>query len=208
MFQKKSHLGFLVILSGLLFVAALISWPQASKASRVTDSPNESPNSFVRESAKLSLILKDLVQSHPSREVREDMDQAIRSGTLPIAYQEMSGAEAYDAFLAPVQTDRGIRLVLFTPKSFLEDSTTSRTYKQLVLYHEWIHALQHLQGHLLPNGIRSPVSQHVENEVEAYAAECELAKQLNASGEEKLCQSYNQKGKQGLRDILLEQLKH
>lgn len=163
-----------------------------------------------------SLVLKDLIQSHPHEVMREDLDRLITGGSVFLNFQDSvtSGQNALATVMYVNTPTHGTVLALNVSKRHLTDPHSAKLFKQLVIYHEWHHLRQQIEGtepRWLATGIKNPgqmsdgnVRIFFESEMKAYLPECELALKLDAVQLFPLYGAFAQGGVSGLRIQLAE----
>jgi hypothetical protein len=161
-----------------------------------------------------SLVLKDLVQNHPHREIREDLNQMIESGRVFLNFQEEIAGHNNIASVTWIKTPtHGTVLTFVFSPSGLTGNEHTREFKQLVIYHEYQHILQQLSrkypsalvannSRLDPNHLRL----FFEAESEAYEKESQLAIQLGWENHFEFCKTYKQHGLTAMRQQLAANL--
>ncbi len=144
------------------------------------------------------MVLHDLLSHHPHAEVRERFFPLIDSGRISLNFQEnVTGTDSL-AGIGWAEVDGVDRLVLSINPRLLISDTRSRREKELVLYHEWIHAKQQLEGRFPREPLRFAPQPLTEDdmrtifpmEVEAYAAECALAMEIDSANLNHVCRAY------------------
>ena len=94
--------------------------------------------------ARISLILKDLVETHPSPQISRDLNNLVTSGKVFLNFQPAMSPGAAATIMWVNTPSHGQVLTLVTPAEWLLDPTTSRELKQLVIFHEYQHLRQQL----------------------------------------------------------------
>ena len=170
----------------------------------------------VRPEARISLILKDLVETHPSPQISRDLNHLVTSGKVFLNFQPAMSPGAVATVMWVNTPSHGQVLTLVTPAEWLIDPTTSREMKQLVIFHEYQHIRQQLDQ-TVPRELafgantaaiaqmsETDLEQWFEAEYEAYAAESELAISLGWQKEFALCEIYASQGRAGLRRVMAD----
>ena len=96
-------------------------------------------------------LLRDLLENHPSPDVRGELQRWIKEKT--IAYSISADAITHQMSVILYAVDGKLSPVLvINPKWFLNsisgDEKRDRHYKELVLYHEYIHLRDHFRGEI------------------------------------------------------------
>lgn len=173
MVMKKDILIFLVLITGLLSPC-----DQACKNQpKVSVIPQ---TELTKTEVRAQMILKEIVQTHPSKEIREELDSLIQNGIILLCFR--SNIPAREMYFDPTA-----RALIINPEFLL---SVEQDYLYLVLAHEWEHVKDFLKGNLvyfsrvIPKdpGKREKLARSIwENEFRAIEAEWELAKQLRRS---------------------------
>jgi|GEM_PF-6862845 len=141
--------------------------------------------------SEASLIVKDLVQTHPHEAMRRHLDYLVSRGIIFLNFQDGIGGQNTLATVVYANTPtHGTVLALSISKKHLVDPATPKIFKQLVIFHEWHHLRQQLdrtKPEWLAMGVKDPgmmteemIRIFFEAEMEAYLPECELAVELDA----------------------------
>lgn len=171
-------------------------WGSGYAASRVKSAFSDQTKNLEREECEL--VLHDLLSHHPHTEVRERFFPLIDTGGISLNFQEnVTGTDSL-AGIGWAEVDGVDRLVLSINPRLLISDTRSRREKELVLYHEWIHAKQQLEGRFPREPLRFAPQPLTEDdmrtifpmEVEAYAAECALAMEIDSANLNHVCRAY------------------
>lgn len=159
--------------------------------------------------------LRILVQTHPHPDIRNDLNHLIESGEVWLNFQEdvLHDSRAVAAVMAiSIPGREGFTLTLSVRPSVLLDNSISLGYKQLVIYHEYIHVRQVREGRVSiaifiptrPERVTEAFyREHVPSELEAYERECQLAGNLGIVDQLNLCQEYAQDGRAALQRIVI-----
>lgn len=164
--------------------------------------------------AALSLMLKDLIVTHPDDSIRRDLFNLIDTVKVSLNFQDdLTFGSGALATVMWVDQPQGPTLVLSIASMQLMDTTQAREYKQLVIYHEYQHILQQMQGRC-PRELAtlqvatSPPTERmtrllIDAEVEAYEAEVKLAVRLDWQRHiPEFCRAYEQGQRRGLYRLL------
>lgn len=188
-----------------------------SPAPVVTAAPNVPLSAHVvadgaTENLRASIALKELIQTHPEKEIRVDLHQLLTSGQIYPNYQESlgSGGSAIATVLWVNLPGKGESLVFSFNRSGLLDPKLTTSYKQLVIYHEWTHVKQQRAG-TYPKSLtyasatdvmtsESSVRLTFEAEAEAYTAECGLAVRIKTVDEAPFCRTLVDRGEPAFRE--------
>lgn len=175
------------------------------------------PSPEAQEMAKYSLVLKELVQSHPMPEIHRDFNRMVENGEIILNFQPNVAGEHALATVIYVNTpSHGEVLVFSIDPAELNSPELSRAFKQLVIFHEYIHILQQKSGRWpkwLAIGLRArpdkpmnPKALRVffEAESQAYEQECLLAIQEGWVNKLNLAVAYARGGRSAMRLKLAE----
>jgi hypothetical protein len=214
--SSKSLALVLAAILGLLWVLSSRNTP-SSPPDKKTVASATAPKASADTNgwAQASLVLKDLIQTHPVEEIRTDMFRTIDSGQMAISFQEdLFEHTSAMASMGIVQMSRGLVPVLTVGYKQLMDPHLSKVFKQLVIYHEYQHFKQYKRGSvkatdLMPMSIDTKLSpddvrRWFASENEAYGLECQLAISLRATNEFELCKLYEQGGAKAVAKSLVE----
>lgn len=208
---------WLIVIALCAITITVISKKSAQGNDLVTATPSASADP-TRDWGKASLALEKLVKTHPHKDVRVKFNKLIEDNVVFLNFQEnlAMGGEGLATVTWIRTPTHGIVLTFSVGVSDLLGKRDSRTFKQLVLYHEYIHVDQQLSGRYpkrLAFGRRSdvPFSEkeiriHFASEVEAYEAECKLAIKIDAAHELDLCQAYASGGLRKMKILLAARL--
>lgn len=186
----------------------------AAKAQNATRLASDENDSIELRQSRASMILERLVKTHPSPKINTELKGMIERHEVFLNFEE-SMLESSHAF-ATIQfiktPTHGIILTLIVSANGLFDQAISDHFKQLVIYHEYIHVEQLRDGRipqhqLYARRIDVPVGTsemraifHMESE--AYTEECKLAVSLKWEHEFALCESYANGGPAVMRSFL------
>lgn len=157
--------------------------------------------------------IRDLIQTHPHPEIRGELSTLILNHEVGLNFDDLArdvGAMATVVYGKMEGSDKETIALNFS-LDHLFDAKTSRAFKQLVIYHEWIHIKQQrskrypdwlAKGRLpsTPEEVRT----FFEAESEAYVEECALAVALDQTDVLDVCSMYKQDGKRAMRKALAE----
>lgn len=147
-------------------------------------------------------VLRQLIIAHPSPEVYQDLNRLITNGDILLTYETLSETNVYGenavASFALVSIDGGATMpVLIIDVASLMDQYTPKEFKQLVIYHEYQHYRQYMEGRyperLFMAWTEDDTMTEAEavglyqSEVEAYELECSLANDLGWEEVFELC---------------------
>lgn len=170
----------------------------------------------VRPEARISLILKDLVETHPSPQISRDLNRIIVNGDIALNFQPAMSPGAVATIMWINTPSEGLMLTLVTPAEWLLDPSTSRRLKQLVIFHEYQHLRDQLDERVpreMAFGANEAAMAQLserqleiwfESEYRAYAAESELAISLGWQREFAFCEVYARSGRAGLRQAMAD----
>ena len=99
--------------------------------------------------------LRVLVQTHPAEEVRTQLNQWILDGRVWLNFQR-DAVNRYGSIAAATYVntpERGILLTLVVSPELLLDPQQSQAFRQLVIFHEYVHLRQQIQGTFPPEVI-------------------------------------------------------
>ncbi len=170
-----------------------------------------------RNWTEASLVLEKLVKTHPHEDVRVKLNRLVEDNVVFLNFQEGIGMGGEGlATVTYVRTPtHGTVLTLSIGLSELYNKATSKVYKQLVIYHEYIHIDQQLEkrypGLAITRRADIPFTEkeirlHFASEVEAYEGECKLAVKLDAAHEIDICQAYAEGGLRKMKILLAARL--
>lgn len=160
--------------------------------------------------------LHRLIDHHPRAQVRDRLPALIKSGIVVLNYEhELAGPGSISAILLVRFRELGDRIVLNVSDAYLLDESYSVKHKQCTVWHEYQHLDQLLTGRyplwtfrLTPREAELLTEELVElyynAEIEAYTAECELARELGNSQDSGICRAYDRAGVPGLRRAVAE----
>jgi len=161
--------------------------------------------------------LRVLVQNHPAEEVRVRLNAWIMDGRVWLNFQR-SALDRYDVIAAAMYVhtpDRGNLLTLVVSPELLLDPTQNQSFKQLVIFHEYVHIRQQIQGTFPPAILMTSfegrpsasfIRLWLQAEFEAYEEECQLAVRLNMSNAFEICRVFAESGRANLRRTVVATL--
>ncbi len=121
----------------------------ASEAARPADSAAGAGIPRQAEATAANRMLRDLIKNHPDEELRAELDRWIREGAVYLTEQLEGRPAEMVVGLVPVGADHK-PVVMMNPEWLTgtagRDATTDRRYKELVVYHEYIHLKDHFNG--------------------------------------------------------------
>ncbi|MBU1032865.1 hypothetical protein KJ937_02970 [Patescibacteria group bacterium] len=214
--KKKGRAPYKILVF-VLVVMSLYSYFAASASDKRVASKTVSST---RSEAKLSQeanpysVMKDLIQTHPHQEIRNDLNDLIIRGEIGLTFQQLKSAPNTQANVVYAQDPKNGERVLVLNYAIqdLLDSSLSRLYKQLVIYHEWIHIKQQREKRYpewlatIDRPVQYPadvVEILLKSEMEAYSAQCELAIKLDVFREFEFCRAYKTNGAEELSNVVL-----
>lgn len=219
--QKKKLQPWLVIflLAAIMCLLVAVRLHNATKmrgnaqALQPIESTQIQPDvkSFQKQAIEDWLVLKDLIQNHPHREIREDLYRLIDTQKVFVSFQDIGAKMQSVASVMYINTPtHGTALTLIIGRVEVLSSKITRRHKELVLYHEWIHLKQQLEQRepkwlalkrlLNASFTEEEISVFYKAEMEAYLAECKLAVSLNSQHELDFCDIYAKYGERALRE--------
>jgi hypothetical protein len=220
---RASYLFATLIALGV--AVAIISSRDASKQearahsshrTRPSDAGNGLSEEELETMSRAQEALRVLVLSHPSPEISQDLNRLITNHQVYLNFQDHAvGNEQNIAAARLIRTPQGLLLTLVISPSLLLDPDMSHEFKQLVVYHEYIHIRQQLnrtQPAWLLIGLRpdAATDEHlrifINAEMEAYEAECRLAEHIGATDAFELCRVYSELGVRAMRIAFTESL--
>jgi hypothetical protein len=155
--------------------------------------------------------LKRLVQTHPSPKISRDLNGMIERGDVFLNFQDdMMRTTRGVATVQYINTpSHGLVLTLMVSADALLDPNQTDAFKQLVIYHEYIHIEQQRDGRIPKRQLYArradvPLTEEemrfiFKAESEAYEEECRLAVELHMESAFGLCVSYAKEGALGMR---------
>lgn len=167
-----------------------------------------SPQQQAMDMQAHSLALKELVDSHPMPEISRDFNKMVTKGEVMLNFQKNPNASHTMAQVQWIRTPtHGVVLVFCIDPDELHRKDLSKEFKQLVIYHEYIHILQQRSGRF-PKGrqvlgkkingkmIINPwaIRTMFESESEAYEKESLLAMKQGWINELNFAQAYSMGG--------------
>ncbi len=167
-------------------------------------------------------LLHSFIAHHPRTEIRHDLDQLIKTGKVAINFQEgvFSNHMLATAYVTQVE-GHGLMPSLHLNPAYIADPNVDTRYKQLVIFHEYIHLDQMLRGRAplatfkpkLATKDGKPPSISAEDavtllraEIEAYQAECELGKEIGYTEEPEFCKTLVKDGEEAFRMHVVRRL--
>lgn len=229
MFTKKNIILLSIALAALMTLIVLSQPQQPTQPRNTTNvaTPSTSVDTEPRHEdlreirhADWTLVLRDLVLSHPHPDVREGFNQAVESGELNFVITddgEMLNDSSVAVFTVLPGQDgtvmRGMQIDIGT----VMNPAISAEFIQLVLLHEYQHYLQSLRPEarlelMMPKTDASieqespaDVRMLISNEMEAYTIECQFAVEQGWLWAFDVCQIYAQTGSSGLRRALVSE---
>ena len=159
-----------------------------------------------------SLYLKKIIETHPKKEIRQDLHAMIDTGTVFLNFESDIAAGGL-ATVFVIDINDQPKIVLNIDSNILMDPHISNSYRQLVLFHEFQHIKQILQKKYPIDSFRikegknpivspSEIANLYHAELEAYTAECSFAKEIKVTGQIEICSVYSKKGITGLKSYL------
>jgi len=153
--------------------------------------------------------LRVLVQTHPAPEISHDLNELVETRQVYLNLQDhVVGSDQNIASARYINTPQGVHLTLVVSPRLLLDPDISHEFKQLVIYHEYIHIRQQLTGSTpswLAIGVPpetltdDEIRIFIDAEMEAYVAECRLAERIHAIQSFELCVIYGNGGLSAMR---------
>src|SRR3990170_3254598 len=102
------------------------------------------PCSVLAQYKDASLYLKNVIESHPKKEIRQDLHAMIDKGTVFLNFESDIAAGGL-ATVFVIDINDQPKIVLHIDSNILMDPHISNSYRQLVLFHEFQHIKQILQ---------------------------------------------------------------
>lgn len=143
-----------------------------------------------------SLLLQKLVQSHPRREIREDLDSLLASNKVGTNYEAphlVKGMSGMAAVLTLNDKERGLVHVLSLDPLALQNPRRSVCYKQAVIFHEYWHLRQLFENRIPPRvfsleGVgptwtQADIEDFMESETEGYIREALFGREFGCLSE-------------------------
>lgn len=176
------------------------------------------PRTIVSEDP--SMILKDLLLSHPDREIREDMFRLIDERVLSLNLQDhgLGGGVTIALFMVLPIEGKGIRPLMNISLRAMHDPQTPKPLLQLIVLHEYVHYLQYREfvsqygeelaskefglHHLSDSLSDDVVRTWFAREIEAYDRECTFAVAQGWECFLDFCREYKKTGLTGLKRVL------
>ena len=226
--QEKSsqkNRGWLVI-SAIVVIASIsgfVIWKNWEKKESVPVTPasfltNKSvspvpPNSW-QKFETLEEALFFLIKDHPKKEVNTDLYEMIASKEILIqksSLSQMPGGSA--SFILSSKPGGGYQKI-FLITEMINDPQEHILFKQMVVYHEFLHVQQLIQGEMDPEDVMVNNTTHFftekkagrfwKNELAAYIKSCEFLVEYQAEAITDICISYKLGGEKALKDYLLK----
>jgi hypothetical protein len=156
------------------------------------------------------LLLIELIASHPHPEIQKDLPKLLKMRKLILRIGEAAQHSAANVRIEKINP-YGEVLVLRVWVNLLLSLKISKKFKQLILYHEWIHIKQYLEGRTPRWLISGRGSKHwtekeaqifFEGEIEATIAESKLAISMGVADEAVHYSAYRDGGEAELRRSL------
>lgn len=176
------------------------------------------PRTIVSEDP--SMILKDLMLSHPDREIREDMFRLIDERVLSLNLQDhgLGGGVTIALFMVLHIEGKGITPLMNISLRAMHDPQTPKPLLQLIVLHEYVHYLQYKEfvsqygeesasKEFGPLRVTDSLSDEVvrvwfKREIEAYDRECTFAVAQGWECFLDFCGEYKKTGLAGLKRVL------
>lgn len=167
-----------------------------------------------------SMILKDLVLSHPDREIREDMFRLIDERVLWLNLEDhgLGGGATIALFMVRSIEGKGSTPIMHISLQAMYDPQTPKQLLQLIVLHEYVHYLQYKEfvsqygeesasKEFGPLRVTDSLSDEVvrvwfKREVEAYDRECAFAVAQGWECFLDFCSDYKKTGLVGLKRAL------
>lgn len=167
-----------------------------------------------------SMILKDLMLSHPDREIREDMFRLIDERVLSLNLQDhgLGGGVTIALFMVLPIEGKGITPLMNISLRAMHDPQKPKQLLQLIVLHEYVHYLQYKKfvsqygeesaskefGPLRVTDSLSDEAVRVwfKREIEAYDRECTFAVAQGWECFLDFCGDYKKTGLAGLKRVL------
>ncbi|MFH1292277.1 MAG: hypothetical protein ABIH87_03700 [bacterium] len=195
--QSSWSISFFSALVSLILLGGVLWYHQnttGKKHEQVIRQNNADAKPIVQSKSKATnrraemMAVKELVLSHPSKEISQDLDRRIKMGKVILNFQSDQHRGATAAFYMMDIRGYGLSKIMFVNPHMILKKTQTREYIQLVLYHEYQHLLQLERGQIQlqdlarakPGTLKSPefVRRWFKMEMQAYTAECQLAQKL------------------------------
>ncbi len=162
-----------------------------------------------QDMARAQEALRVLIQTHPRIEISRDLNRLIEDEVVVLNFQDsLTGDLGLFASTMLLTTEDGSFLTLsVSPTLLLDESRHER--QQLVIYHEYIHLRQALDGTVpawtfTPRGAADITEEYLRYflaaEMEAYEAECDFADEIRSEETLQLCVVRDHLGRQAMRE--------
>lgn len=173
-------------------------------------------NPDLDEMARAQEALRVLVTTHPAREIREDLNRLIIEERVMLNFQDILTKNAGNfASTTLLSSGDHTYLTLAVSPTMLLDGSTSHDLQQMIIYHEYIHIRQALDG-TVPAWTFAPreaagiteeyIRYFLAAETEAYEAECLFANEIHSDITLEFCVVYDQHGRQAMREAFAQEL--
>lgn len=217
---RKKWLGWLVLAMVIAVTATVLLNRRSSLPEHAVLSGRPPTIEERSEFDQYAAIVKELVQSHPSPQIADTLNQLVERGVIFLSYSaEMHylGGAAACAALQLINIDgAGVRPVMEFSIPALVSRSDSKESKQLVIFHEFQHYRQLAEKRYPPESFYghredAPVSEATvaliyRSECEAYLAEAQFAQSVGWSSHNDFCQVYAAGGEQVLRLHIAQRL--
>lgn len=166
--------------------------------------------------ARLDAILNDLVQHHRSDEIRIGLKAAVSAGQVDLVVNPTTRS----SLLVMVTNDhlrQGTFAQITMQEEFLADPKYTRSFREIVLLHEWTHVKQirerrfrPLQVDLKPDGSCGLIGVNdlrgnFQDEAEAYETGCRYAIIVQTANQVPICRALRDYGIRGMLIAIAEE---
>lgn len=179
-------------------------------ADAIADDPD------LEEMARAHEALRTLVETHPRPEISRDLYRLVDRGEVALNFQDSltSNAGNFASTILLSSGDRTYLTLAVSPTQLLNGSI-SHDLQQMIVYHEYIHIRQALDGTVpiwtfIPREATDVTEEYLRYflraETEAYEAECLFANEIHSELTLTFCVVYNLYGRQATREAFAREL--
>lgn len=183
---------------------------------KATDAKTSTQSICASDHHRCMEALRQLFVTHPAEEIRKDFYERIAQGEVVVNFDKELMNNGRDiATLSLIElSGRYVPLLAVNEHDLLSNALPNEA-KQLIIYHEYIHYRQLTEGRapahtflLQREGENRLTTEEavivMRGEVEAYREECLLAEAQQWTRHVLVCQIFQQKGENGIREMLAE----
>ncbi|MFA6428984.1 MAG: hypothetical protein WCV84_00610 [Patescibacteria group bacterium] len=214
--------NWLILLVVAMVVGVLLYWtpeaprPRVQQRANVGEVPADaSAVVSVAEADRVTMLeMEQVIRTHPSSELRTRLMEWLRVGRVQLN-NESAHTDALGMVAAVLyrETVRGPALTLAVSPVLFFGPQFTRARRQVMVYHEYIHLRQQIDGTIPATELRGTMRDHLTDtgirwklraEFEAYEEECRLGLTFMGPGYSELCRRYAAHGRRALRESVVE----